>query len=196
MSDAVQQELMPAQNILEQIDRLSAERRSALIQLLKERESDELLREIHSENEQLRKELALLRHDSQEQIDTIADGVREVADAGARRLFASDKYYTRTALGDLFSPAISAKRMTKILRVVGIMGARDMVLSPFTSGSEPLAKRKPWAEYPTWVFHIQKVKARMDSFLTINGYFEDFHNTTTKDERDALIDMLFEEFVA
>ncbi len=124
----------------------------------------------------------------------MAQDIKGTQDASARRLINSDRYYVRTVLGNNFSPEISAKRMTKLLQVVGVLGQHSRPQSEFRKGSEPLAKVKPYCEYETWLFHAEKVKRRIDGWLEDHDCFADFYNTTTKDERDIFIDMLWEEW--
>jgi hypothetical protein len=144
--------------------------------------------------EQLRHENEQFRAEQQARNEEMAEGLRQVADASARRMKDSEEYYVRTVLGRVFAPEISAKRMTKLLQVVGIVGAHGVPLSQYRSGNEPLAKPKPFSEYPTWLFHAQKTMRRINTWLEEHEYYEDFHTTTTKNDRDAFIDMLYEEF--
>jgi hypothetical protein len=146
--------------------------------------------------EQMRQEQDQFRAEQEMRNQEVAEGLRKVADASARRMKDADEYYVRTVLGKVFAPEISAKRMTKLLHVVGVVGVHGDPLSPHRSGREPLAKPKPFSEYPTWLFHAQKTIRRINSWLEENDLYEDFHATTTKNDRDAFIDMLYEEFAA
>lgn len=150
-----------------------------------------LLKQVEAVNRELQMHIS----EQEQKNEAIAEGLRKVADASSKRLKHADKYYVRTVIGKVFVPEISAQRMTKLLRVVGVCGVHGEPLAPFRSGAEPLAKLKPNTEYPTWMFHADKLMKRIDRWLQENEWYLDFHNTTTKEERDSFIDMLFEEYV-
>ena len=146
--------------------------------------------------EALRLDMKMQGAESENRFNAINDSLRKVADAGARRTFHSEKYYTRSAVGGCFAPNISGKRMSKLLRVIGVLGVEDYILTPYMRGQEPIARRRPNTDYPTWEFHVAKLKTLIDKWLVDHEQFDDFHATVTKDERDAFIDMLYEEYAS
>lgn len=185
---------MPSDEARRALKMLSPEIRAELIeQEYREMQAQRIVR-LEAENETLRRDVDQFKAEQEFRNEEVADGLRQVADASARRMKNSDEYYVRTVLGKVFAPEISGKRMTKLLNVVGIVGLHSDPYAQYRSGVEPMAKPKPFSEYPTWLFHAKKVMTRIDVWLQENGWYEDFHNTTTKDERDAFIDMLYEEY--
>lgn len=192
MSD--QFDLIPSDGLTAAFEQMSPEARDRWLEIQIERKREREISLLRAENETLRRDVDQFRAEQDMRNEEIADGLRKVADASAMRMKNSDEYYVRTVLGKVFAPEISGKRMTKILTVVGIIGVHGDPFSQYRSGREPLAKPKPFSEYPTWLFHARKVMARIDTWLQENGWFDDFHNTTSKDDRDSFIDMLYEEY--
>lgn len=189
-----QMELMPSDGLSMAFEQMSPEARDRWLEIQIEKKREREIRALRGENEAMRRDIEMFRAEQDAKNEEVADGLRKVADASARRLKNADEYYVRTILGKVFAPEVSAKRMTKLLRVVGIVGVHGDPIADYRKGAEPLAKPKPFSEYPTWLFHARKVMKRIDTWMQENGWYEDFHNTTTKDERDAFIDMLFEEY--
>lgn len=200
MSDQLQ--LLPASELFTQIERLTPKQQETLREYLNRRATEEALSTLAQENEQLRKRVALQEErteqaviQSEERDRQLHDQLRQVADAGARRALHADKYYTRSAIGGLFAPNISGPRMTKLLRVVGVLGMQDNILTDHMRGKQPLARRRANTDYPTWEFHCEKLAGVLDKWLIEHDVYESFHATVTKDDRDRFIDMLYEEYV-
>lgn len=186
-------ELFGGSNVLNEIERLPDHVKEAIRHELNTRAIESAINSIKNEMEANRHDLDRLRAESEQRFVQLGDSVKGAIDASAIRYKDADKYYTRSVLGDLYSPAISAKRMSKLMIVIGVLTDRDTPRHEYQKGESPLAKRKPFADYPTWVFHIGKVQNLTDGWLTEHGLFEDFHETSTKNQRDKFIDMLFEE---
>lgn len=180
-------------NVMTQIEAMPSEVREALREQLNRRATEQAISMLRDQTEALRHELDRQRAETDARFDRIGEAVKDAVDAGARRFKHADRYYTRTVLGDMYAPQVSAKRMSKLMVVCGILSDRDTPYAEFQKGVEPMAKRKPWADYPTWIFHSEKVQTHIDRWLTDHGLYEEFHETSTKNQRDAFIDMVYEE---
>lgn len=197
-----QYELIPSDLLTNQFTQMPKEIKKQWLAIQNQIMMDDALAELQQnhevlqrQNEAMKRDLDIFRAEEDSRHEQLASGLRDVADASSRRLKSSDSYFARTVIGLNFVPEISAKRMTKLLRVVGIIGDHETPFAQFRSGNEPLAKPKPFAEYPTWLFHSEKTIKKINTWLTDNDHYEDFHNTTTKNDRDAFIDLLFDEIV-
>jgi len=188
-------DLIPSDAVTQSFEQLPQEVQEKWLQIQTERLREKQISNMRRELETLRRDREIDKAEQEARNESIAEGLRKVADASSARMKNADEYYVRTVLGKVFVPEISAKRMTKLLRVVGIMGLHEDPLSQYRSGLTPLAKLKPFTEYTTWLFHAKKTTKRIDTWLEENDFYEDFHSTTTKDERDAFIDMLYDEYV-
>jgi hypothetical protein len=176
--------------LLQQIRQLNPMAKAALTQSLIQEQQQELNRQIMDQLENSR--AAHLR--AEEERAEIREKIKQVEDAGARRAKASDQYVIRKVIGQKFSPAISDIRMTKLLKTVGILTQFGEPMMEYQKGHEPIAKPAPHSEYGTWIFHTGKTIKKINNWLDEHGYFDDFHNTATKEERDSIIDQLYEEW--
>lgn len=180
----------PGTEVLGQIKALDEQTQDAIV--------DELIRQRQDRlNRQLMARVDVLQSRVDEQnalIGGLAEGIREVSDASIRRMKGAEYYYTRTQIGKTLVPAVSAPRMTRLMRAAGIVSRHGDPLAKYREGSEPLAKLKPFSEYETWLFHVGKLMARLNTWLEENDLYNQFHNTATKTERDRFIDAVYEEF--
>ncbi|HUW13804.1 MAG TPA: hypothetical protein VM537_29040 [Anaerolineae bacterium] len=193
MSDLVAPPSDPIGWIMKVLAALPLAQKRELYEALDKQRTRESLEELREQQEALRHRQDQYDAEHDAEIGSLRDGLRQVADASARRQQAKDRYYVRTVIGNTFSPAISAPRMGKLLQVVGILNLHGRPYHEYQKGGEPLAKMKPWSDYETWLFHIDKTKKQIDRWLTEHEYYEDFHTTATKEDRDAFIDMIYEE---
>lgn len=177
-------------DLLQQIRQLDPRVKAALTQSLLHEQQQELNRQIIDELENSR--AAHLR--AEEERAEIREKIKAVEDAGAKRAKASDQYVIRKVIGQRFSPAVSDIRMTKLLKVVGILTQFGEPRMECQKGTEPIARPAPHSEYGTWIFHTGKTLKKINNWLDEHGYFDDFHNAATKEERDRIIDELSEEW--
>lgn len=190
-----QYELIPSDALTNHFDKLPKEVKKQWLAIQSQKMIEDTLAELQQSNEALKREMQQMKAEDDFRHEVLSEGLREVADASAKRFKSSDKYFVKTVLGLNFVPEISGQRMTKLLRVVGIIGLNNTPFSQFRGGHEPLAKVKPNTEYPTWLFHSEKVTTKIDKWLEEHDYYMDFYNTATKEERDTFIDMLYDEYV-
>jgi hypothetical protein len=180
----------PGTEVLGQINALDERTQDAVV--------DELIRQRQARlNRQLMARVDVLQNRIDEQnalIGGLAEDVRGGIDAGLRRAKGMEHYYTRTQIGMTLVPAISAPRMTRLMRAAGIVSRHGNPMAKYREGTEPLAKLKPFSEYETWLFHVGKLTARLNTWLEENDLYSQFHNTATKTERDRFIDAVYEEF--
>jgi len=183
-----QTQLVLADDVLMQIEQLSPEQQESLRQVMNERA-------IAKQLDTLAAGVQLVRSESEERDRQLREDLKKALDAGNRRMKGADNYYAKSILGKAFQPMISAPRMTKLLRVVGILNSFGDPYARYRIGAEALAKIKPWSEFETWLFHAAKTRRRIDAWLDEHGQYEAFHFTATKEERDACIDMLCEVYI-
>lgn len=191
MSD--EQERLFDGDLWERINNLPEPMKNAIRETLNEQAIKSKLQELTQENIDLKREIYDVRAENETRHAALTEGLRSVADASSKRMQNSDRYYVRTVIGKTFVPNISGKRMTKLLRIVGILDSYDNPYAIMQNGNNPVAKPKPYCDYPTWLFHVDKITKRINEWLEEHDYYEDFHNTTTKKDRDDFIDMIFEE---
>jgi len=180
----------PGSEVIHRIESLDESTKDALIDELIRRRQDRL-------NHQLAAKVDHLNNKIKEQgatIESLRDDVKDGIDASLRRTKGADNYYTRTQLGLMYAPVISAPRMTRLLRAAGIVTQYGSPMAQYREGTEPLSKLKPYSERETWLFHKAKLDRRLKKWMVENDLYEDFHNTATKQERDSFIDFLYEEF--
>jgi hypothetical protein len=107
-----------------------------------------------------------------------------------------DGYCIKTILGEGRNPEISAQRMTKLLRTVGIV--KEVNSNPyqrFMKGKIPLCTKIVKSTYIQYVFQYIRTWRVIDRWLKKHDQYFDFYNCITKDEIDAFIDYLHEHRV-
>lgn len=186
--------LFGSNRIFAEIRALPTPQRRAVTQMLLQEQQQEMLEELERSLQIERQERQQMQEQVAKQIEGLAEDVRGGIDAGIRRAKGMEHYYTRTQVGKTLVPAVSAPRMTRLMRAAGIVSRHGDPLAKYREGTEPLAKLKPFSEYETWLFHVGKLTARLNSWLEENDLYSQFHNTATKTERGRLIDTIYEEF--
>lgn len=192
MSD--QYDLIPSDNLNVAFEQMTPEAQDRWLQIQIEKKREREMEALKKGYESIKRDMEMMQAEQQSRNESMAEGLRQVADASARRMKNAEDYLVKTMLGKIFAPEVSAQRMTKLLHVTGIVGKHGDPYAPYRLGNAPLAKPKPFAEYPVWLFHTKKTLAKIDAWLTENDWYDDFHTTTTKNERDSLIDELYEEY--
>jgi len=146
--------------------------------------------------ESLRRDVEINKTQQSAEIRALADEVRAAADASSRRNRYGERYFAVSTLGQKFNPIVSGQRMNKLLAVIGVLTTIEprRVRSQYLTGQEPLARPIPGSEFGTVQYNCNKVKALLDRWLEENELMMEFHTNVTKEERDAFIDRIVEEF--
>ncbi len=123
-----------------------------------------------------------------------------------KKLEASGKYFTRTEIGDVNQPKISAQRMKTLMQYARIILRKDKNTNdktdvPYTNcldGDTPLAiKRKSFlangTELYTYIYHKERTWKKIFNRLKKDGLYEKFANCQTKSEIDRFIDGLSDD---
>lgn len=146
------------------------------------------------ENRQLRREV----HEQGARVDELGGRLedKEEKDSTVRLDQTGMRYYTRTTIGNTFIPSISNQRMSKLLKIVGVISPKHGTpYAPCRQGEEPLVKgikkASDSAEWTVWMFHEKKLKARINAWLKKNGGHHAFYSLQTTDEIHTFIDNLY-----
>jgi len=157
--------------------------------------------QLQKENTEIRGEMEKEAVEKDEKIDQLKENLHTIADTRSQRSRWRGDYYVQTALGEEFEPAIGRVMMGKLLQIVGICQSewvdksyRTKPYEKYQRGNMPIARRKPDAEYPTWLFHREKTMMTIKNWFEEHDLWIEFSAHETQKQRHIFINELYEQY--